>query len=168
MAPARGAPMGARQGTSPAARASGTPRTLGTRPFGPQPAQAPGGGPARDARRSPAWTGPGRLGPRHAPKPPICAQNTLRDRKRPFLAAPRPRGVSPAWAAKSRPGAPCAAPPRSTRGWGLGRLVCAVSGRQDARAAAFGALPIFAVYSRTGGLKAPRPQRGTGSRPMPN
>ena len=163
MAPARGAPMGARHGTSRAARASGTPRTLGTRPYGPQPAQAPGGGPARDARRSQAWTGPGRLGPRQAPTPPICARNSLRDRKRPSSAAWRPRVVSSAWAAQSRPGAPGAAPPRSTRGWGLGRLVCAVFGRQDARAAAFGAFPIFAGRSRSGGLTSPGVVFGVGS-----
>jgi len=146
--------MGARHGTSRAVRASGTPRTLGTRPYGPQPAQAPGGGPARDARRSQAWTGPGRLGPRQAPTPPICARNSLRDRKRPSSAAWRPRVVSSAWAAQSRPGAPCAAPPRSSRGCGMGRLVCAVSGRQDARAAAFGPFPIFAAPSRTGAIQS--------------
>ena len=141
--------MGGRQGTSRAVRASDAPRARETRPRSPQSAKAPGGGPARGARRRPVRTGPGRLELRRAPRRLICTRKVHRDRKRAFLAAPRPRVVSWAWAAKSRPGAPRAAPPRASHGCGIGRPVCAVSGRPDARAAAFGAFPIFAARSRT-------------------
>ena len=155
--PGYGARLGASHGDQPGNQPSRPRERRATRaretsPRRPQPAKAPGGEPARRARRRPVRTGPGRLGPRRAPRRLMFTQKVPRDRKRASLAAPRARVASSVGAAKSRPGGPRAASPRSTRGWGLGRLVCAVSGRQDACAAAFGAFPIFAAGSRTGGL----------------